>query len=367
MKVLQITTHINIGGIANYILNLSEALIVKDVNVVVASSGGNLEGELCARNIPHMRIDIKTKFEFGPKVISSAFRLANIIKREKVDIIHAHTRVSQVAAFLASLITGVPYVTTCHGYFKVRSRKIFDTWGCKVIAISDAVKRHLIDDLGVSGSRIDLIYSGVDVDKFRRKYSEDEKTAIRNDLGLKDAPVIGTIGRLSQVKGQRYLVQAMAEIVSRKKGAQCLIVGDGEEKLALENLARSMNIRDAIYFVPSYIDTPRLLAVMDVFVFPSVKEGLGIALLEAMAAGRACVASDIGGISDIIKDPSLGILVPVGGSKEISDSVIKFLDDGVLRQATGDNARKLVAEQFSLDAMSDNVIKFYKGVVDEKK
>ncbi|MDD5136465.1 MAG: glycosyltransferase, partial [Candidatus Omnitrophica bacterium] len=197
MKILQVTTHMNIGGIANYILNISESLREKGMEVMVASSGGNLGNELLSRKIPHRYVDIRTKFEFGPKVIGAAFRLARIVKTEKVDIIHAHTRVSQVAVFLASKLTGVPYVTTCHGYFKLRSRKLFDTWGRRVIAISDAVKDHLKNDLGVDEERIRLIYSGVDIAKFARRYSEAGKGAIKIELGLKDAPVVGTIGRLS--------------------------------------------------------------------------------------------------------------------------------------------------------------------------
>ena len=366
MRVLQVTTHVNIGGIANYILTLSEALMAKDVGVVVASSGGNLEEELRSRKIPHKLLNIKTKFEFGPRVIRSAFRLAQIIKDEKIDIIHAHTRVSQVASILASRFTGVPYVTTCHGYFKLRARRIFDTWGKKVIAISDAVKDHLRYDFDVDKDRISVIYNGIDAGRFTRHYSEQEKAGIRNTLGLKDAPVIGTIGRLSQVKGQKYLVQAIADVIDRKKDVQCLIVGDGDQRLALENLARALNIKDSVHIVPSGLGTPEFLAVMDIFVFPSVKEGLGIALLEAMAAGKACVASEIGGISDIIKDPSYGILVPVGDVKAIADSIIMLLDNKTLRQNMGEDARRLVCEKFSLDVMAGRIIELYKGALDAR-
>ncbi|MDO8525812.1 MAG: glycosyltransferase, partial [Candidatus Omnitrophota bacterium] len=179
MKVLQVTTHVNIGGIANYILNLSGALKAGGIDVVVASGGGNLEYEFQARKIPHKYLNIKTKFEFAPRVIISAFRLARFIKNESVDIIHAHSRVSQVTALLASRLTGVPYVTTCHGYFKLRSRRAFDTWGGMVIAISDAVREHLKTDLGVNEGRIRLIYSGVDIDKFTQCYSDARKSEIR--------------------------------------------------------------------------------------------------------------------------------------------------------------------------------------------
>jgi glycosyltransferase involved in cell wall biosynthesis len=105
---------------------------------------------------------------------------------------------------------------------------------------------------------------------------------------------------------------------------------------------------------------------MDVFVFPSVKEGLGIALLEAMAVGKACVASDIGGISDIIKDSSYGMLVPVGDVKAIADAVVTFLDSKIPRRDMGENAKKLVSEKFSLDVMCENILQLYKEVINAK-
>ena len=139
MKVLQLTTDMDIGGITNYIFELSRALKNKGVDTIVASSGGDIEGSLENEGIPHERIDIKTKFEFSPKVFRAAFAVKNIIRKEGIDIIHAHSRVSQVVGALASCMTGVPMVTTCHGYFKKRLRAIVDTWGDKVIAISAAV------------------------------------------------------------------------------------------------------------------------------------------------------------------------------------------------------------------------------------
>ena len=161
MKVLHVTTHLNIGGIGNYILSLCGALKDRGMDCIVASSGGNLEEEFDKRGIGLKKLDIRTKFEFGPKVFKSSFTLARIIKNEKIDIVHAHTRVSQVAAVLACHMAHTPCVTTCHGYFKKRSRNLIDTWGAKVIAISDAVKAHLIEDLGVDEKRIVVVYSGV--------------------------------------------------------------------------------------------------------------------------------------------------------------------------------------------------------------
>ncbi len=362
MRVLQVTTHMNIGGIANYIYTLSKALRRCGVETVVASSGGNLEDELRKYRISHRYLDIRTKSEISPKVVKSVFSLRRIVKEEKIDIIHAHTRVSQAAAFFTSRITGVPYVTTCHGFFRRRFRKVFDTWGCKVVAISDAVKEHLRDDLGVREDRIELIYSGVDTERFAKSYSEDVLATMKRSLALKEGPVVGTIGRLSSVKGHKFFVEAMARVLSDRSDVQCLIIGDGEEKKALEDLAASLGIRNSVRFINSVVNTEKYLPVMEVFVFPSIKEGLGIALLEALASGRACVASRVGGIEDIIRHNFSGILVDVGDCESIADSVKMLLDDTALRERMGERGRSLVSERFSLDSMAAGMVKMYEEV-----
>lgn len=359
MKVLHVNTHMNIGGIGNYILSLALTMKKKGVSCIVVSSGGGLEAELERSGIEHRQISINTKFEFAPKVISAAFHIAGIVKKEKIDIIHAHSRVSQVASAIASRIAGVPYVTTCHGYFKKRSRGIFDTWGTKVIAISDAVREHLIKDLSVKEDRVVLIYSGVDLSRFTYNYTSSEIQAVKNELKLGPGPVIGTIGRLSPVKGHRFLIEAMKYILPKRPDAEAFIAGDGKEKVPLENLAASVDGGKAIHFAGSDLDTQKFLSVMDVFVFPSVKEGLGIALLEALAAGKACVASDVGGIGDIIKDGVSGLLVPPMSAHAISEAVIKLIGDEEMRKRLGEEGRAVVKKRFSLDVMAEKVIKLY--------
>lgn len=364
MKVLHVSTHINIGGIGNYILSLAGALKKRGIGCVVASSGGNLGNEFAGKEIMVKKIDINTKFELGPKVIRSAFDIAGIIRREKIDIVHAHSRVSQVASFFACRMTGAPLVTTCHGYFRKRLRGVLDTWGDKVVAISDAVRDHLRNDLGVKDGRIALIYNGVDPARFMSGYSGEDIMLTKRSVGLAGSgPVIGTIGRLSPVKGQRFLIEAMTAILSKHRDANMVLVGDGPEKEALESLAKSLGIERSVHFVSSVIDTGRMLSIMDVFVFPSVKEGLGIALLEALAAGRACVASDVGGIGDILRRDSCGVLVPGGDPRAIAEAVIRLLEDPAGRAEMGRRGRRVVGEKFSLDMMAERMAGLYMEIV----
>ena len=367
MKVLQVTTHMNVGGISKYVLSISKAMKALGVETAVVSSGGELEGSMAGEGIKHYRAGLNTKFEFNPKIIAAALTIAGIARREKADIIHAHSRVSQLAAAIASRITGIAYVTTCHGYFLVRSRKLIDTWGRRVIAISDAVSEHLSRDLGVGSDRIRVVYSGVDIEKYSRRHSKEERDGLKRSIGLKDGPIVGTIGRLSPVKGQEFFIRAFAKVVARKKDAQALIVGDGQDENMLKALSRELGIEGSVNFAGTSQDTRAPLSIIDIFVLPSVKEGLGLALLEALAAGKPCVASKIGGIPDIIQDGTNGILTHVGASDQIAAAVLKLLDNPALGMAMGEKGRELVKKRFCLDAMAGNTLRVYEEVVGSRE
>ncbi len=369
MKVLQVTTHMEIGGIPSYVISLARALKSRGHDCAIASSGGALEPELKKYAISHIPIDIRTKSELSPKVVRSIFQVRKIVKDGKADIIHAHTRVSQVVAFFVSRMTGIPYVTTCHGFFKKRARKIFDTWGSKVIAISNPVSTQLEGYLGVDEARIELVHNGVDADKFSKDRSEEEITAIKRALGIGPAPVVGTIGRLSDVKGQNLLIEALAGLIKNGARVNGLIVGSGPEEMPLKNMARSLGVENAIHFFGADPDTHKFLSVMDIFVFPSVMEGLGLSLLEAMASARPCIASRVGGIPDLIEDGKTGMLFDAGDAKALGGQVVRLLNDDKLRKELGRAARGLVVKKFSLDMMAGEIERVYKGVLSsyEKK
>lgn len=352
------------GGISNYILSLSSALKQKGVGILALSSGGDLESEFLKRGIEINRVDIKTKFEYGPKVIKSIFKLVRIIQDEDIDIIHAHTRVTQVAACFASGITHVPYVATCHGFFKKRlGRQMFDCWGRRVIAISEPVRKGLIEDFKISSDRIEVIHNGVDLDRFSKTYSPDEISQFKRNLGLNDSPIIGTIGRLSSVKGHSIFIDAIADMLHNGYKVQAFIVGDGPEGKYLKGLVRRLGIEESFHFFGSAVDTSGYLSVMDIFVFPSIKEGLGLSLLEALASGRPSISSDVGGISDIIKDKENGLLFQVGDVRVLRDSIIHLLEDEAMRRRLGEAGKNLVREKFSLDRMANQILNLYKNVL----
>jgi len=269
MKILLMSTHLNIGGIAVYTTSLAKSLSKRGNRVMVISSGGDMVEELENEGISHTKVNIKTKSELSPKIWLNLSNIVKLIEKEKPDLIHAQTRVTQVLAAVLAKKFNIPYVSTCHGFFKKRiSRRFFDCWGDKVIAISEPVKNHLIGDFNVDRKRIELIHNGVDIERFDKEFSKEDIHSARQSLGLNSDYIIGTIGRLSPVKGLDSLINAFKESSILNKKAELLIVGDGPDKEKLKSLANELNIKSKVHFIESSLNTPKLLSIMDVFVFP---------------------------------------------------------------------------------------------------
>ncbi|MBF0522642.1 MAG: glycosyltransferase, partial [Candidatus Omnitrophica bacterium] len=163
MNILFLTTHLNSGGITSYLFTLSKGLIQRGNTVHIVSSGGNMEQEFVAMGAKSVILNIKTKSELDPKIYIALPRLKKYIRQNHIDIIHAQTRVTQVMANFLKQLTHVPYVTTCHGFFKPRLfRRIFPCWGDMAIAISPSVMEHLHNDFRRNPLEIALVRSGID-------------------------------------------------------------------------------------------------------------------------------------------------------------------------------------------------------------
>ena len=364
MKILHLATHINIGGIGRYVTNLAKALKKKGHSVIVASSGGELETVLSGQGIKHIYLDIRTKSELSPKIIKSFFELNTFLKKEKIDLIHAHTRVTQVLAALLSFVQMVPYVTTCHGFFKKRlGRRLFGCWGERSVAISKAVKNQLIHDFKVDEKKIALIHTGIEMDRFLRDVSREERAGSRRRWNLNESVVIGTIGRLSPVKGQGILIKAAEKIVRDFSDVKILLVGDGPDEVYLKRLSASLGLDKNVIFASSVNDATEALPAIDIFVLPSIKEGLGLSLIEAMAFGKACVASRVGGIESLIEDGVSGLLFRPGDSDDLVRTLKYILNNTDKTAAFKEEARKKVAGEFDIDKMTSRIEKMYGEVL----
>lgn len=354
MNILYLTNHLNIGGITSYVLTLGAGLKRRGHRVYVASGGGQLLSRFIEEGIIYIPTPINTKQEASPKIILSMFKLGVVIKEYGIQILHSNSRTTQVLGTLLGIYSGIPHISTCHGFFKKRFiRKLFPCWGKRTIAISEEVKRHLHEDFLVKEKDIAVIPNGIDINSFSdTEQSKEIRGHLRKNLGLSDNDfVVGIVARLSDVKGHIYLIQGMKKVIDKYPQASLLIVGEGKMKPELLRLTRELGIERKVFFMPEVYDTVGVLSAMDLFVMPSLKEGLGLALMEAMASGLAVIGSNVGGIKSLIKDGENGLLAEAADSKGLSEAIMLLLEDRERRKFLGNNAQIFIARHFSQEKM----------------
>ncbi len=362
MNILYLSKHLNTGGITTYLLTLTQGFVHRGHNVFVISSGGDQESEFLSAGAKLHSIDIRTKSELSFKLYGNLINLKKFIVKNDIEIIHAQTRVTQIMGQLTKRLTGCPYVSTCHGYFKAHfSRKLFPCWGDRVIAISSPVVKHLKEDFHVSDNQIELIVNGINLNQFE-PVDEESKIRLRRRYHLGKHPVIGIIARLSDVKGQDLLVAAFHKVVASFPQAKLFLVGEGKMENALRRLVSTLDLVDKVIFLPKINKTSEILPIFDVFVMPSRQEGLGISVMEAQAAGLPVVASNVGGLPDIIEDGKTGILVRQGDVGDLSEAIIFLLRNKQAAMKMGKLAKMQAKKRYSADTMVEKTLAVYEKV-----
>ncbi len=360
IKILHVLSDTNIGGAGRYLFNLLSSQDTNRFEVVVACPGG---GEL-ERQLKSKGVKVYT-LEGGESSanLSQIKSLRQIISWEKVDIVHTH---ASFAGRIAGKIAGCKVVMTRHGLGgggggflkRTTTRLVSRIFTDRIIAISRAVKISLIES-GVPADMITIIYNGIDLSQFGRI-----EGSLRKELGIApNTPIIGMVARLVPEKGYEYAINAFYHVLKVYPSAQLVIVGDGPLEKSLKNLCTQLGIDDHVVFMGYRQNVESIIADFDVFVLSSVSEGLGLALLEAMALGKPAVATATGGIPEVIKHNVNGFLVPSGSDNYLAESIIKALSDKELAKALGTEARKTVNEKFSSKTMIEKTNKVYMEIL----
>ncbi len=351
MNIVLLANHFNTGGITTYILTLTKGLIAKGDKVWVVSSGGDCEDQLKRLGAVHVHMDIKIKSEAHPKLWLAIPALKELIKDSHIHVLHAQTRVTAVMASVAARSTGISFITTCHGFFKPRFfRLMFPCWGKKVIAISAPVKEHLEFGFNVDPKRIALIPNGIDSTAFA-PLSPKQRDITREEKNITGNPVIGIIARLSTVKGIDVLIAAMPTVLQQFPNACLWIVGQGDQEAYLKECVLKRDLSAHVKFLPAVNQTAALLPLFDVFVMPSLQEGLGLSVMEAQASGVPVVASKVGGLVDLIEDGKTGFLVPPSQHQDLALKIIEILKNPAHAQTMANAARLRIQTLFSAEHM----------------
>jgi lipopolysaccharide heptosyltransferase II len=284
-------------------------------------------------------------------------RVAGIIRKEKIEVIHAHSRVPAWIAYFAARRTNAIFITTCHGYY---SKHIFSQvmgWAKRVIVISNVIGRHMIDNFSVPHERIRLIPSSVDLEKFQKIISGRKKM---------DEFHIGMVGRITPLKGHLHFIKAMAKVVRTIPRIKIWIVGDAPVskeayKEEIQVLVKRLGLWHCTEFLGNQKDIPAIMSQLDVLVLANTTpEAFGRVIVEAQACMVPVVATRVGGVVDIIEDTKTGLLVPPADPSSMADAVIRILKDNELTHRLTENAFKKVQEQYSAELMVKRTLDVYK-------
>jgi len=303
----------------------------------------------------------------------SALRRA--IRRGGFDLVHAHGFKAGFVGRLASTLAGsVPFIVTAHNHVlrreetssaaKRRYRIVERALAGQVsryIAVSESIRSELVDDYGLDARHVTTVRNGIDPAPF---LAEQDRAARRAALGVAEAtPTLGLAARFSTQKGLRDLVSALVDVRRRVPGALLLLGGSGPQESELREEAAALEVSSAIRWVGHVDDVPAFLAALDVYVSPSLTEGLGLGLIEAGLAGVPAVATNVGGVSEVVIDGRTGVLVAPGDPGLLAGAVTRLLGDRDLARELAAAARTRCLAEFGLDRMIDETLAVYSAAL----
>ena len=273
---------------------------------------------------------------------------------EPPTLIHIQSRhLLPLGTWLAKRL-GCPFVVTVQDFLPPRESLPFSpTWGHHIIAVSEAVRSELQRRTKLKPELFSVISNGVDVPaETPRPIFEPHRT-----------PVIGTAGPLEAVKGFPFFLGAAQRVAAADVAAEFLIAGAGPEEANLRRLARELEIADRVTFVSNVLDLTASLSAMDIFCLPSLRQGLGTLMLEAMSLGRPVIASHVDGVDSIVRDNETGLLVPPSNSEALAARMLELLRDPFRARRLADAATQLVRRDFSVERMAQQTVAIYQKVL----
>lgn len=359
INVLHLCESSDTGGAESILINIVENLDkTRFTSMVCLLSEGWLKTQLDARHIETVVIPQPHSLD-----LLWLFRLYRLIKERKIDVIHSHEFATNVYASFISKMVGVPVIATVHGknYYadKWRRRLAYRFVACKsfMVAVSADLKRFLSERVGIPLRHIRVVHNGIDLHRYKSKESIYH---VRKELRIgAEQPVIGTVGNLFAVKGQIYLLKACKIVAGTFPNFVLVVAGDGEQSSFLEKEATSYGIADNVKFLGFRNDIPSILDAIDVFVLPSLSEGLPLSVLEALALQKPVVATNVGGIPEIIEDGITGYLVPPRNPEALATKIVHLLRHPEVAINMGRVGRLRVDECFSLEKMIEKYQSLY--------
>lgn len=371
--VLQVLPELGQGGVELGTIEIASELQKRGIENYVASEGGRMEYNLERIKVKHFTLPLKTKNIF--KMYLNSLRLARIIKKYGITIVHARSRAPAWSAYWAAKRCGVHFVTTFHGTYGLGPwgiKKFYNkimTYGERVIAISNHIKQHILKNYKTDESKIRLIHRCVNMENFNVETTSAERMIkyLEDNHIPEDKPIVTLIGRLTNWKGQKLLIEALHLIDN--EDFFCVIIGDdqGRKKYSseLRKMIANYNMTDRFLFIRNVKDIPAAMMVSDVVLSTSIEpEAFGRIAIEGQAMGRVVVASNIGGSVETVIDGVTGRLYESTSAKALSEAIEWALHLSTdEREKIGAAGIKNVKEHFTKQIMCDKTIEVYKELI----
>jgi glycosyltransferase involved in cell wall biosynthesis len=386
LKVMQIILNLDIGGAQEVVRTLVNYLASDDcVPLVCTFRDGPLR-----QDIERLGVEVKVlpprrySIVAFPLFILDMFRiwhsLARLVKEHDIDVVQTHllTSLDFLVLFLRYTTPLRVVLWTFHSArFELAESELPKyKWLLKpkrgghrllyrlasrlvdgFIAVSDEVKEVMVRVIGPIQDSITVICNGVDIKRYQQPVN---RVQVRSQLGLDAAArLIAVVGTFGEQKGHRYLVEAMCTIVPQFPDTHVLFVGDGVLRSELQDQVRRLRLDDHVHFLGNRHDVPQLVAASDLFVLPSIWEGLAMALLEAMASGKPIVATEVSGTVQAMIPDKTGILVPPGDTRRLAQAIKLLLSDPARAQAMGAAAKQRVETEFSAQKQANEHLALY--------
>ncbi len=362
MNVLQILPELRVGGVERGTVDMAANLVKLGHKAVVISNGGELVKDLTAAGALHYQLPVHHKSLLG--IIAMIPKIAAIIRNEKIDIVHARSRMPAWSAYFACRRTKTVFITTCHGYYKKHLFSYCMGWGKRVIVPSNVIGRHMIEDFGVPRDRIRMIPRSVEVGKFR--FTDPAKKR-RKEFN------VGIVGRLTPIKGHLDFIKAMHKASRSVQDLKIWVVGDAPAskdayKEQIKVLVRRLGLWHCTEFLGSQKDIPEILSHLDLLVLATTtQEAFGRVIIEAQAAGVPVIATAVGGVVDIIDEGKTGLLVPPNDPQAMADAAVRIFRDPALASKMAAAAYERVKERYTVELMVSKTIEVYKEALEQFK
>jgi len=317
--------------------------------------------------------ELGVKRIYGASGIMAILKLVKLMRKEKYEIIHTYLFSANIIGSIAAKLAGIKTVITSRrdtGLLRegrwqhILASKLTNRWVDKIICVSKAVKKVVLAKEKVNPQKIEVIYNGVDLEKFQ---VAGHRSQIKESLGIKkDEFVVGMIANFSWIKGHKDFIQAAQVVLKELSNTRFLLIGSGPLIESLRSQVSGLRLEEKVLFLGTRKDIPELLSVMDVSVNASYSEGMSNTILQSMAAGVPVVVTAVDGNLETVDDGKTGILVSAGKPQEIAEAIIRLLENRDLAKEMGINAQKRISEKFTAQIMISNMENLYKKLLAPK-